>query len=146
MMTRIHVPVKDSYDVMIERGILKRCGEIISEISKAETFAIITDDNVDKLYSDTVSESLKNSGFRVVKFVFPHGEASKNAETLTKIWSFLVQNDITRSDCLIALGGGVVGDMTGFASATFLRGGAVHPDTHVIVSTGRFLCWRKDSG
>ena len=121
-MNRIHVPVRDTYDVMIERGILKRCGEIISEISKAETCAIITDDNVDKLYSETVSESLKSNGFKVVKLVFPHGESSKNAETLTKIWSFLVQNDITRSDCLIALGGGVVGDITGFAAATFLRG------------------------
>jgi len=121
-MTKIHVPVRDAYDVIIERNILKRCGEIISEVSKAETCAIITDDNVDKLYSETVSESLKSNGFKVVKYVFPHGEASKNAGTLTKIWSFLVQNDITRSDCLIALGGGVVGDITGFAGATFLRG------------------------
>lgn len=121
-MQKIHVPVNDAYDVLVERGILRKCGELIRKTVSAGTCVIITDDNVDKLYSDIVEQSLKENGFRTVRFVFPHGETSKNAETLLKIWSFLCQNEITRSDCLIALGGGVVGDITGFAAATFLRG------------------------
>ena len=121
-MHKIHVPVDKPYDVLVERGLLQKCGEVIKNSISAGTCVIITDDNVDKLYSATVEKSLTENGFRTVKFVFPHGETSKNAGTLLKIWSFLCQNEITRSDCLIALGGGVVGDITGFAAATFLRG------------------------
>ena len=121
-MTTIHVPVQQPYDVLIERGILAKCGSIIAEKITSGTCAIITDDNVDKFYSQTVEESLRSAGFRVVKYVFPHGESSKCAENLLKIYSFLCQNDITRGDCLVALGGGVVGDITGYAAATFLRG------------------------
>ena len=121
-MTTIHVPVSQPYDVLIERGILARCGSIIEDQISGHTCALITDDNVDKLYSRTVTESLESAGLRVVKFVFPHGESSKCAATLLRIYSFLCENDITRGDCLIALGGGVVGDITGYAAATFLRG------------------------
>lgn len=121
-MTTIHVPVQHAYDVLIARGILARCGEITRELVSSGTCAVITDDNVDRLYSEIVERSLRGAGFRVVKYVFPHGEGSKCADTLLKIYSFLCRNDVTRSDCLIALGGGVVGDITGFAAATFLRG------------------------
>lgn len=123
-MQKIHVPVKDAYDVIIERGILQKCGTIIQklELTSANHFVVITDDNVDKLYADIVLKSLQENGFQAEKFVFPHGEASKNAGTLLKIYSFLCEHEVTRGDCLIALGGGVVGDITGFAAATFLRG------------------------
>ena len=121
-MTTIHVPVQKAYDVLIERGILSKCGEIIRDLTGSSTCAIITDDNVDKLYAAQLTATLEAAGLRVVKFVFPHGESSKCAATLMRIYSFLCENDITRSDCLVALGGGVTGDMTGFAAATFLRG------------------------
>lgn len=121
-MNRIHVPTGNAYDVLIERGILQRCGEIVSELIGASACVIITDDNVDRFYGDAVQQSLQKAGFRTEKFVFPHGEASKCADTLLRIYSFLCEKEITRSDCLIALGGGVVGDITGFAAATFLRG------------------------
>ncbi len=121
-MQKIHVPVSDAYDVLVERGILRKTGQIIKDLVSAETCVIITDDNVDALYSGIVEQSLQENGFRTAKFVFPHGETSKNAATLLNIYSFLCQDEITRSDCLIALGGGVVGDITGFAAATFLRG------------------------
>ena len=121
-MTTIRVPVQQPYNVLIERGILAKCGELIADQIGGTSCAVITDDNVDKLYSQTVEESLKAAGLRVVKFVFPHGESSKSAATLLQIYSFLTQNDITRGDCLVALGGGVVGDITGFAAATYLRG------------------------
>lgn len=121
-MTTIHVPVTNAYDVRIERGILGKCGPLIKELIGGSSCAVVTDDNVDKLYSQTLTATLEAAGFRVVKFVFPHGEASKCADTLLKIYSFLCQNDITRGDCLIALGGGVVGDLTGYAAASYLRG------------------------
>ncbi|MDE5737348.1 MAG: 3-dehydroquinate synthase [Oscillospiraceae bacterium] len=123
-MQKIHVPVKNAYDVIIERGILQKCGTFIQELelTNAKHFVIITDDNVDKFYADIVLKSLQDNGFQAEKFVFPHGEASKNAEILLKIYAFLCEHEVTRGDCLIALGGGVVGDITGFAAATFLRG------------------------
>ncbi|MBE6850102.1 MAG: 3-dehydroquinate synthase [Ruminococcus sp.] len=121
-MKTIAVHTQNPYDVLVERGILGRCGTYIAPLLKGRTCAIITDDNVDGLYADTVTASLEAQGLTVVKFVFPHGEGSKNAQTLLDIYAFLCEHEITRSDCLIALGGGVVGDITGFAAATFLRG------------------------
>lgn len=121
-MTTIYVPALQDYNVLIERGILAKCGSIIEETVGGHTCAVITDDNVDPLYGETVVKSLEEAGYHTVKYVFPHGESSKCAENLLKIYSFLCQNDVTRGDCLVALGGGVVGDITGFAAATFLRG------------------------
>lgn len=121
-MEKITVKASESYDVLIGRGLLKSCGEYVKTVTKASKLAVITDDNVDGLHGDTVVKSLSESGFEVCRFVFPHGEQSKTPETLFKIWNFLCENNLTRSDCLVALGGGVTGDMTGFAAATYLRG------------------------
>lgn len=68
--------------------------------------AIITDDIVDRLYGKAVVDSLESSGFTVCKFVFKNGEGSKSTETLNEIYNFLCENNITRTDCVIALGGG----------------------------------------
>lgn len=121
-MKTITVHASQSYPIYIERGLLGHCGATLREHTKAQTVAVITDDHVDRLYGETVVSSLQNSGFRVVKMVFPHGESSKCSTTLNAIYDFLCENSITRTDCLVALGGGVVGDITGFAAATFLRG------------------------
>lgn len=121
-MKKITVHASSEYDILIKDGILNICGDIIKEKIKAQKTAVITDDTVDALYGERVVSSLKNAGFEVIKFVFPHGEKSKNIKTLSEIYDFLCQNSITRTDCLVALGGGVVGDITGFAAATFLRG------------------------
>ena len=121
-MKTIHVPTGKPYDVLIGRDILKNCGALIEDRIGSRTCVIISDDNVAPLYSDTVAKSLQDAGFRTELFVFPHGERSKNADTLMQIYTFLCQKEITRSDCLIALGGGVVGDLTGYAAATYLRG------------------------
>ena len=121
-MKTITVNASTSYNIYIERGSLKNCGKIIADTVKTRRVAIVTDDIVDSLYSQTVVSSLENEGFSVCKFVFKNGEASKNTETLNQIYTFLCENNITRTDCMIALGGGVVGDITGFAAATFLRG------------------------
>ena len=121
--TRI-VPVKASgcYDITIGNGILPKVGEMLTAVKKACKAVIVTDSNVDKLYSDTVKESLENAGFSVEKYVFFAGEKSKNAETFIDILEFLASKKITRSDLVVALGGGVVGDIAGFAASCYLRG------------------------
>lgn len=121
-MKTINVNASSSYNIYIQRNLLKNCGEIIAKTVKSRTAAVITDDIVDNLYYETVKNTLISQGFSVFKFVFKNGEASKSAETLNNIYSFLCKNNITRSDCIIALGGGVTGDIAGYAAATFLRG------------------------
>ena len=121
----IDIDTKNPYKVLAGSGLLKKSGELIKEYAglspKAETAVIITDDSVDRLYSGAVEQSAAKEGFRVLKYIIPHGEASKSAENYIKILEYLAENAVTRSDFIIALGGGVVGDMAGFAAATFLR-------------------------
>lgn len=121
-MQKITVKASGEYEVIIGTGLLADCGKYIKEVSKAVKLAVITDDSVDGFHGEKVVQSLSANGFEVCKFVFPHGEQSKTPDTLVNIWNFLCENNITRSDCLVALGGGVTGDMTGFAAATYLRG------------------------
>ena len=112
------------YDVLIEKGLLSHCGEKTAEVFSPQksAAAIITDDNVSALYLNTVVRSFEQAGFRVCHFTFLHGEDSKSHAVLMNVYDFLIQNHITRSDFIMALGGGVVGDLAGFAAATYLRG------------------------
>ncbi len=121
-METVNVKASKAYDILIDNGLLSNCGELIAKTMKARRAAIVTDDNVDKYYGECVVNSMKAAGFDVVKFVFPHGEASKSHAVLLKLYDFLAENGFTRSDFLVALGGGVVGDLTGFAAATYMRG------------------------
>lgn len=122
-MKTITVEASKKYDVIVGQGLLDMAGEYIrSVVPKAARAAVISDDNVAPLYLERVIRSLENAGFEAVSFVFPHGESSKNGETYLQILNFMAAGQITRSDVAIALGGGVVGDITGFAAATFLRG------------------------
>ncbi|MBO5163987.1 MAG: 3-dehydroquinate synthase [Ruminococcus sp.] len=121
-MKTIHIETSSPYDVYIERGSLAKSGELISKVIDSKKTVIITDDTVNSLYTDTLVQSLEKSGISPSVFVFPHGEQSKNLNVLGGIYDFLCKKRITRSDFIIALGGGVVGDITGFAAASFLRG------------------------
>lgn len=121
-MKKICVRTSSPYEVLIERGALGKCGEFISAVTSSRRAAVITDDTVGDLYGERVVSSLEKSGFECGVFTFPHGEQSKSLDNLGKIYDFLCSFGITRSDILIALGGGVVGDITGFAAASFLRG------------------------
>lgn len=121
-MRKITVNAGGGYDVLIGRGLLKDCGKYVKTVTRAEKLAVVTDDKVDGIWGEKVVKAFENEGFAVCKFVFPHGEQSKNTDTLVKIWNFLCENNMTRSDCLAALGGGVTGDITGFAAAAYLRG------------------------
>lgn len=120
--TRIPVNASTKYEVIVGNRLLDSCGDYISKAVKAKKFAVITDDTVGSIYGERIMKSLEKSGFEALMFVFPHGEASKSTQTLLDIYSFLCENHISRTDALIALGGGVVGDITGYAAATFLRG------------------------
>jgi 3-dehydroquinate synthase len=118
----IKVSASKSYDVVIGSGLLKNTGEYLLNVLSPCKVAVITDDTVEDLYANKVINSIEKSGFKVVKFVFSHGEGSKNLNTYGEILSFLASSGVTRTDAVIALGGGVVGDMAGFAAATYLRG------------------------
>lgn len=122
-MKTINVQASRCYDVVIGSGFLDNLGDQVLSVCKEPCkVAIISDSNVWPLYGDVVRKSLSDSGFQAVHYVFPAGESSKNAETYLSILNFLAESKITRSDLLLALGGGVVGDITGFAAATYLRG------------------------
>ncbi len=118
----VTVKTGKSYPVYIGENLINSVGELISPLVDKRKIAVITDDIVDGLYSEKVVNSLKTAGYVPVKFVFNHGEENKNLQTYAQIISFLAKNEFTRTDAVLALGGGVVGDLAGFVSATYLRG------------------------
>lgn len=121
-MKTIRIDASKQYSVHIGQNLLGDAGKLISQIRAPGKAAIISDSNVFPLYGQILSDSLLNAGFSVYSYTFPAGEEQKNAHTYLNILNFLAENTFTRSDVLIALGGGVTGDITGFAAATFLRG------------------------
>ncbi len=121
-MKTIHVNASKSYDILIERGILERAGEEIKTVCGAGEALIVSDDTVWALYGETVLHSMQNAGFDVTSFTFPHGEQSKNLSVYADILNALAARHLSRKGLVIALGGGVTGDMAGFAAATYLRG------------------------
>lgn len=111
-----------SYDIYIDRNIVTSIGKYIRKIYSGKKIAVVTDSNVDKLYSNILIDSLSKEGFETSKLVIKAGERSKNLDTLKDIYKYFCESRIRRSDIIIALGGGVVGDITGFAASTYLRG------------------------
>ena len=121
-MKTVKVSASKEYDVLIGSGLLAQLGEKAVQVTRPGKAAIVSDSNVWPLYGEIAANSLKAAGFEVISYVFPAGEESKCGSTYLDLLNFLAQNRITRSDCLVALGGGVVGDLTGFTAATYLRG------------------------
>ncbi len=122
-MKTISVQASSPYHIVIGKGLLADTGSLCREaLGKICRLCIVTDDNVAPLYLEQTLSSLSAAGFDPISFVIPHGEASKSMETLSELLEFLAENRLTRADALVALGGGVVGDLTGFASAVYLRG------------------------
>jgi len=113
------------YDIFIRNGLLRDIGKFAEDFprfEKVKTFAIVTDSNVAPLYESVVAEGLSSAGFSVISYTIPAGEGSKCFSQYAGLCRWLAENQITRSDALVALGGGVVGDLTGFTAATYLRG------------------------
>jgi 3-dehydroquinate synthase len=121
-MKTITVNASKTYDITIGDGLLDDAGAILRKKSGGHAAAIITDDIVAALYADRLTNSLARNDYRVAQFVIAHGEASKNATNFLSILNFLAEEKFTRKDMVVALGGGVVGDLAGFAAACYMRG------------------------
>ena len=121
-MTTIEVNASKHYTVEIGSGLLPGLGPRIAALGGAQRVCIVSDSNVWPLYGAAADASLHAAGLETCAFVFPAGEASKNGTTYLELLNFLAENRLSRSDILVALGGGVVGDLTGFAAATYQRG------------------------
>ena len=111
------------YDILIERGLLDRAGEACRAVlPRAKRLAVVTDSNVAPLYLQRVQTALEVAGFAVKSIVVPAGESSKSLEMLGYLYNEILAFGLSRTDAVVALGGGVVGDLAGFAAATVLRG------------------------
>lgn len=121
-MERVHIPVSDPYDALIGPGLLHRVGELTARVHAPCRAAVITDDTVAALYGDKVMDSLRTAWFSPCLWAFAHGEQHKTMETLTQALHFLGESQISRGDLVVALGGGVPGDLAGFAAAVYCRG------------------------
>lgn len=121
-MTEIKINVPDSYTVYIGSGILSTTADILKDTGINGKLAIVCDSNVAPLYLEKLETVLQNGGYNTVRYVFPAGESSKNMDTLSDIVEFFAESGLTRRDTAIALGGGVTGDMTGFAAGVYMRG------------------------
>ena len=119
-MRTVAVKASRNYEVRIGSGLIPTLGANIPK--KAKKVCIVSETNVWPLHGPAAVKSIEDAGFEVTSFVFPAGEESKCGATYLELVNFLAESRLTRTDCLVALGGGVVGDLTGFAAATFLRG------------------------
>lgn len=124
MAQRLNVMMnkKPCYDIVFSKGWQELMEELQEMDIQNRKICIVTDSNVDPLYGEQVLETVSGCCKKVVKYVFPAGEENKNLDTVKKVYNFLIQEKFDRKDLLLALGGGVVGDLTGFVAATYLRG------------------------
>ncbi len=118
-MATVQLP---GYDVRVQMGALDHLGEMLKARSLRGPVAVVTDKNVGELYLARVTEALTNSGFETRGVTIPAGEEHKTLETVSKLWDAFLSAKIERGSTVVALGGGVVGDLAGFAAGTFLRG------------------------
>jgi 3-dehydroquinate synthase len=118
---RVNLPGRE-YDILCENGLLDRAGMLLRPILRGKLAVVVTDSNVSPLYANRLARSLHLGGFQPAILEIPAGEQSKNPQVLSELWEQMMDLGMTRSDAVIALGGGVVGDLAGFAAATILRG------------------------
>ena len=121
-MQTVTVKTSGTYSVHIGSGLLAHSVELISSVTSAKSCAVITDSTVGPLYAKKLCDALESSGIRTHLYTFLAGEQNKTLSTYGQILAFLAQKKLTRSDFIVALGGGVTGDMAGFAAATYQRG------------------------
>ena len=121
-MTSVTVNASKTYEIKIGPNLLTTIGSEVTRLKNVQKICIVSESTVWPLYGKTVCDSLEAAGFYLCTFQFPAGEESKNAQTFFDLINFLAENKLTRSDLIVALGGGVVGDLAGFAAASYLRG------------------------
>ena len=118
----IPVRVREGYDVVIGSGLLRESGRLMRAALGNCRLAVVTDSNVAQLYLPALMSRLSDAGFDACSYVFPAGETNKRLGTLSGMLEFFAEQHLTRKDCVVALGGGVTGDMAGFAAGCYLRG------------------------
>src|SRR5882724_5203536 len=111
-----------SYPIHVGAGLLERAGELLRQAGVRGKVAVVTNPTVAQLYLDALHEALANAEFEVTPILLPDGEEHKNLKSLVSIYDRLISERFERKSCVLALGGGVVGDVAGFAAATYLRG------------------------
>ncbi|MGF7059119.1 3-dehydroquinate synthase [Brassicibacter mesophilus] len=122
-MYKLNIDVKyKQYDIVIQKGLFKNIGKNIKKIYNNKKIVVMTDHNVEDIYGDALRDSLEAEGFKVETIVVAAGESSKSLEVLQQVYTRLIDANVTRGDMIIAFGGGVIGDLCGFAAATYLRG------------------------
>jgi len=121
-MKKITVRASKTYDIVIGFNLLDHLEEYLRPVMKGDTALIVTDDRVGPLYLERLKEALAAMGLRVLEHVIPHGEVSKSPEEYFRLVTAMADGGLTRRDTVFALGGGVVGDLAGFAAATYMRG------------------------
>lgn len=118
----INNDLKINYDILVKKGLINDTGRLVKEVLRGKRALIVTDDIVDKFYTETVKKSLEKENIITSVCVLENGETNKNIESIYNIYSALAKNELSRKDIIIALGGGVIGDMAGYAAATWMRG------------------------
>jgi 3-dehydroquinate synthase len=122
-MKKIRIDLGDrSYNILVGKDLLKQVGSYLSHLVKSQSAIIITHPSINKLYGNTLRSSLQEEGIKALTFEVPEGESCKSIQQAEKLFDRLIENHCGRETPLIALGGGVIGDLTGFVAATFLRG------------------------
>ncbi len=121
-MQTVTVKASKTYRVCVGEGLLSELGQYAAECMRGRRAVLVSDRNVWPLYGSMVKDSLQKAGIDAWEFLVDAGESSKNAQNYLALAGFLAERELTRDDFLVALGGGVVGDLTGFAAATYLRG------------------------
>ena len=119
---KVDVNASTTYSIYIGEGLLKEAGKLTKEVHEPCSVLIVSDSNVASLYQRTVEKSYREAGFNPVSWSFPAGETSKNLETLSDLLEFMAAINLNRDDLIVALGGGVTGDMTGLAAGLYKRG------------------------
>jgi 3-dehydroquinate synthase len=118
----VQIPGEASYEIVVRPGLHSDAGALLRKLTNSKKIAIITDSTVGPLHASAVASSLKKSEFNPILATVPAGEAYKTVATIAKIYDTLLPEKLDRNTPIIALGGGVIGDMAGFAAATILRG------------------------
>ena len=121
-MNSVTVHASRTYDIFVGTGLLARIPEYLSALGTFQSLCLVSDSNVWPLYGEPLKTCLEKAGYTVCTFVIPAGESSKNGAAYLSLLNTMARNYLTRSDLVLALGGGVVGDLAGFAAATYLRG------------------------
>ncbi|HOO22399.1 MAG TPA: 3-dehydroquinate synthase [Clostridia bacterium] len=121
-MRVIKVNASKKYEIRLGKGLLDSLGSFVKEVCSSRKAVLVTDSNVNKLYGKRAAENLERNGIETFVYEFPAGERSKNLNTYSDLVSFIAKNSLLRNDLVVALGGGVAGDIAGFAAATYMRG------------------------